>query len=194
MAFRRCDCKVLERLGAKPKVTLDSYELQIVPGPLPDKARMYPGAFLIQVDRAQWSAWTGIQRVAVLAHEMSHDDDASACEQCIDARAGARMKWQGISLDGAMDALQSVVSNRRVRENVRAGWEAAEAMQSRRGLRTMADFDVQNRSKNGRSVDIDLTDDPTVISGRAPSDDSSFPLVAVGIAAVVSIFIASKLG
>lgn len=186
MDFRRCECEILDRLGAKPKATLSSYELQIVPGPLPDKARMYPGAFMIQVDRAQWASWSPLQRVAVLAHEMAHDEDPNACEACIDARAGARMRWQGIGLQGAMDALQAIVSTRRVRDSVRAGWEAAESVQSRKGLRQMSDFEVQQPT---HSVDLDLTDDPTIVTGNVHTGGA---LVAIVLTIAATVYVASR--
>lgn len=130
--WRRCGCAELEVLGRRPTAKLSSFQVQLMDG-LPDKARTYPGSRVIQVDRARWAEWSALQRQAVLEHEAAHEEDPKACEPCTDARAGARMRWAGVSLVAAVEALGSIVETRGARESVRVGWLAADASVRSRG-------------------------------------------------------------
>jgi hypothetical protein len=129
--LRRCGCD-LDHLGRKPRNEVKSYDIQMIDG-LPDKARIYPGAFRIQIDRTFWAGLSETHRHAVLAHELAHDEDPNGCESCTDARAGARMRWLGFSQSLAVSSLSSVVSRRGTREAVMAGWRAADQTIKDRG-------------------------------------------------------------
>jgi hypothetical protein len=118
----RCD---RERIGRRPVAWPASYEIQIVDG-VPGKAQIWPGTGRIQVDRRFWAAITQAQRDAVLAHEIAHDEDPSACEACADARAGARMRWMGYSASMAVRSLASIVRSRQAGAAVLAGWRIAD--------------------------------------------------------------------
>ena len=136
-----CGCDMAS-LGAPPQTTVKSMEIQMLDGMNMDantgqllkdaKARTYVGANVIQIDKAWWAGLSHVQRDAVLAHEISHHDDAQACEPCTDARAGSRLRHLGYSREAATSAVSSLVSNRRRSgewnpEAVGNGWDAADA-------------------------------------------------------------------
>lgn len=139
-ASTRCNCTD-ESLAARPRADVSSYTVSVVDG-LPDKAKIFPGTGQIQVDRAFWGRISELQRRAVLAHELAHDEDVEACEDCTDARAGARLRYEGVSLAAAANALGGVVSSRpRARESVVRGWQAAdEALSNRERERDAGDL------------------------------------------------------
>lgn len=133
MSYGRCACDK-ERVGTRPRFDVDSYQVQFVPS-LPDKARIWPGTYHIQIDSDRWRSWDALQRMAVLAHEIAHDEEPLGCEACIDARAGARLRWQGVSFSAAVDAMARTVERRQTREAVAFGWKAADEIINR-GLST----------------------------------------------------------
>lgn len=136
-----CGCD-MEKLGAPPVTSPKSFEIQMLDGMTMDiagtgqrlkdaKARTYPGTGVIQIDKEWWAGLTPVQRDAVLAHELAHHDDAQACEPCTDARAGSRLRHLGYSREASIQAMASLVSNRRRSgewdENaVGNGWDAAD--------------------------------------------------------------------
>lgn len=124
-----CECD-MRHLAGPPERTEKSYEIQMMTG-VAEKARMFPGAFVIQIDREWWAGLTVPERAAVLAHEMAHDENPTACEVCTDARAGARMRHEGISRAQAVSAISRLVKARRRTGDFDAsavgdGWDAAD--------------------------------------------------------------------
>jgi len=126
-----CACD-REKLARKPVATIASYDVQVVDG-VEGKAQIWPGTGRIQVDRAFWSSISQPQRDAVLAHELAHDEDPTACEHCADARAGARLRWQGYSAQTAVHSLGSVVKSRAAGASVLEGWRLADLHIAERG-------------------------------------------------------------
>ena len=126
----RCNCNRDIGIGSKPAKTSKDYRIQFVPS-LPDKARIYPGLYIIQIGRDFWETLDDDKRAAVIAHELAHDE-GRACEGCADERAGARLRWQGMGAERAVAALSSVVQGRRVADRALAGWKAADV--AMRGL------------------------------------------------------------
>jgi len=122
---RACDCGS-ESIGAPPFAARASYRVEVVPD-LPGKARVYPGTYHIQVDTGFWGALSAIERAAVLAHEIAHDEAPHRCERCTDARAGARMRHEGYSRAAVAEAFAVVVKHRRAFENAVLGWTMADA-------------------------------------------------------------------
>ncbi len=120
-----CACE-REKIGRKPITNLASYNIQMIDG-LPGKAQIFPGTGQIQIDRAFWARTTDAQKAAVLAHELAHDEDPLACEGCADARAGARLRWQGWPAEVAVNALAGVVRSRQAGGAVLEGWQIADA-------------------------------------------------------------------
>ena len=129
-----CSCS-REALGRKPQATIDSYVVQVVEG-IPGKAQIVPGSGHIQVDSRFWSSINQVTRDAVLNHEMAHDEDPNACEPCADARAGARLRWQGYGAEQSAAALNNVVRSRQAGAAVLEGWRAADAVVRRRSSET----------------------------------------------------------
>lgn len=180
--WRRCGCVELEKLGRKPTAYLSSFQVQILQG-LPDKARTYPGSRVIQVDKDRWARWSALQRQAVLEHEAAHEEDPAACEACTDARAGARMRWAGVSLDAAIDALGSAVEHRQTRESVRVGWLSAHQVMQQRGksrpMNTGADLAPTEGAEELPKVRrLDGYEDPIdeVSNGAPDTDGTSYGL------------------
>jgi len=120
-----CACD-LDRLAAKPTVTPRAYTLQELPE-LEGKAQIFPGQYVIQVDTRWWHSLSATQKKAALSHELAHDEDPTACEECADRRAGARLAWEGVGLDDAVRAFGSIVSTRDTMASIREGWSAAAA-------------------------------------------------------------------
>jgi hypothetical protein len=134
----RCSCDD-SHLGQPPRNTVASYELQFVQG-LVEKAQIWPGTGRIQIDQRFWSTLSKAQQTAVLAHELAHDEDPSACEKCADARAGARMRYEGLSAQLAVASLESVVGHRRTSGSVLYGWQVADAAIAAGGNNASAAF------------------------------------------------------
>jgi hypothetical protein len=176
--------------AAPPKNRRASYTLQLVEG-LPDKARIYVGTGIVQVDRAQWAEWSPLQRLAILNHELAHDENPAWTESETDRRAGARLRHEGIPLVDAARALASVVESRQTVANVAAGWHDANRhiveYSGRHPARLMS-----KRPQGIRSAEtIDFSDDPMIIEGRAPrKPGSALPLVA--LVAIVLVVVAVK--
>lgn len=122
---RSCGCSH-EAIGSRPVATRSSYTIQELPTLQHIKAQIFPGTFTIQVNAAWWRALPSTQQAAVLAHELAHDEDPSACERCADARAGARLRWEGLSARAAVDAMRAVVQGRRTADSVLFGWQVAD--------------------------------------------------------------------
>jgi len=125
-----CECD-MSHLARPPETSIKSYEVQMMTG-VTEKARMFPGAFVIQIDREWWATLSVPERTAVLAHEMAHDENPTACEVCTDARAGARMRHEGVSRAQAVSAIARMVKMRRATGDfdpsaVGDGWDAADA-------------------------------------------------------------------
>lgn len=122
---RSCGCSH-EAIGSRPVATRSSYTIQELPTLQHIKAQIFPGTFTIQVNAGWWRALPSTQKAAVLAHELAHDEDPSACERCADARAGARLRWEGLSARAAVDAMRAVVQGRRTADSVLFGWQVAD--------------------------------------------------------------------
>ncbi len=129
---RSCGCS-REGIGARPVATRSSYTVQELPTLTSIKAQIFPGTFTIQVNAGWWRALSEAQRSAVLAHELAHDEDPSACERCADARAGSRMRWEGLSARAAVEAMSAVVQGRRTADSVLWGWQVADETIRERG-------------------------------------------------------------
>jgi hypothetical protein len=121
-----CACDMAQ-IGARPRVHASSYTIQLVDG-VPGKAEIFLGTGKIQVDRSFWEACNDAQRAAVIAHEIAHDERPDDCERCCDARAGARLRWEGWSARAAVDGLGQVVRSRQSGAAVLAGWRAADEL------------------------------------------------------------------
>lgn len=122
---RSCGCSH-ENIGSRPASTRASYTIQELPTLQHIKAQIFPGTYTIQVNAGWWRALPSTQKAAVLAHELAHDEDPSACERCADARAGARLRWEGLSARAAVNAMGAVVQGRRTADSVLFGWQVAD--------------------------------------------------------------------
>lgn len=127
---------------SKPKRPLGAFEVQVINAgdevknpvtgelepPLDDKARIYPGTGVIQVNGEWWRKLSNLEQKAVLLHEQAHDEDPrNNNEGDMDERAGAMLRHEGVSRAAAVAAFAAVVEGRRTSHTVGRGWDLADA-------------------------------------------------------------------
>ena len=120
-----CACTSVD--VAPPRRYLRSFSLQVVAADLPDRARIYPGAGVIQVSGPWWATLDDAERAAVLAHERAHEENQrETCESCTDMRAGAIMRHEGWSRDIVVDSFRKTVRSREAGKSAGRGWDATD--------------------------------------------------------------------
>lgn len=113
---------------APPRRPLGALEIQILPENLPDKARVYIGSGVMQVGGPWWDGLNEHQKVAVVSHELAHEENPTErCESCIDGRAGAMMRHFGFSRDAVKNGFAGMTSSRNSARAAVEGWDAAES-------------------------------------------------------------------
>ena len=121
-----CGCRHLDIAAAPSKLTTDVPVIrQAGLGGMKAYTDVKTGK--IFVDDALWNRLSSVERRAIVAHELAHNEaPADRCEPCMDERAGAILRHEGVSLAAAADALR-VVSSRPTADRLVKGWRAADA-------------------------------------------------------------------